>query len=124
MMNVEIKHVDIISVMKVCFVIYAIIGIVAGLVFLFVTLVTSGLAGYGHEFGYGGLSRVAATGFGVLMVPLLSLIYGCIGAVAGLIVSAVYNLIARVIGGVKLTMSGDPSGPGTSWENKGTEVRL
>ena len=57
-------------------------------------------------------------------MPLLALVYGCIGAVAGLIVSAVYNLIAKVIGGVKLTLSGDPSGPGTPWENKGTEVRL
>ena len=67
MMNVEIKHLDIISVMKVCFVIYAIIGVVAGLVFLFITLLTSGLAGYGHEYGYGGFGRLAATGLGVLM---------------------------------------------------------
>jgi hypothetical protein len=54
-----------------------------------------------------GLLRVAATGFGFLLVPLFAFFYGCMGAIAGLIFGLFYNLVSRAIGGVKLTVSGD-----------------
>jgi hypothetical protein len=123
-MRVEIKHLDIVSVMKVCFVVYGIIGLVAGLIVLLVTLASSSLIGYGEGWGPGRLSGLVRAGFGVIMVPLIAVMYGCIGAVGGLIVAAVYNVICRIIGGIKVTLAGEGLGPGTDNPSNGREVRL
>jgi hypothetical protein len=109
-MHVEIKHVDITSVVKVCFVIYAILGMVIGLVYVLIALIFTSLLDFGSAFEGSGLLRIAATGIGILLVPLFALFYGLIGALAGLIGAAVYNLVAKALGGVKLTLEADLRG--------------
>jgi hypothetical protein len=124
-MKFEVKSLDIVSVIKVCFVIYAILGILVGLIVFLMTLVTGVFMGQSPDFGYGGFSRLAATGFGVLLIPLFALMYGCIGAFGGLIVSLVYNIVTKVIGGIKITLVGEPPAEGlASAADKGMEVRL
>jgi hypothetical protein len=124
-MKVEIKRLDLVSVIKVCFVMYAILGILVGFIFFLGTLVTGAFMGHSPELGYGGFSRMAATGFGVLLIPVFALIYGCIGAFVGLIVSLVYNIVTKVIGGIRLTLEAEtpPEGPALA-ADKGMEVRL
>jgi hypothetical protein len=123
-MQVEIKQLDIVSVVKVCFVIYAVIGIIVGLVFFIVTAFTGAIMGQHPEFGPGGLSRIAVSGLGILLVPLFAVMYGCIGAVAGLIVSLVYNIISKVFGGIRLTLVKDTITGAEPVDDKGMEVRL
>jgi hypothetical protein len=105
-MEVEIRGLNVGSVVKVAFVIYAVVGLLAGIVYLIAAVVFSGL--FDHGFGAGGtwIGRTAAAGLGILMIPLLALLYGFIGALGGLIFALLYNVICRAIGGVKVRLSG------------------
>jgi ABC-type multidrug transport system fused ATPase/permease subunit len=122
-MQVEIKHLDIVSVLKVCFVLYAILGIVVGLIYVFAALILGSFLDYGDVLGEGGLLRIAATGFGILLIPLLALVYGCLGALGGLIFALIYNLISKALGGIKVSLTGETAETATGGAG-GTEVRL
>ena len=123
-MQVEIKRLDIVSVVKVCFVLYAVIGVIAGLVYAIVALVLGSFLDHSQVFEGSRLMPLAATGLGILMIPLLALIYGCLGALGGLIFAVVYNLISRAVGGVKVSLWGEVAGPGSSVQPNEQEVRL
>jgi hypothetical protein len=123
-MQVEIRHLDIGSVTKVCFVLYAMLGVVIGIVYLVAALVLSSLMDYGDALENARLLRVAATGLGILLIPLLGLLYGCLGALIGLVFAAIYNLVSKTMGGIKLSLTGEVVGPETTWHVKNTEVRL
>ena len=106
-MDVEIKGLDIGSVVKVAFVLYVVIGIVVGVVYLIVSLIVGGLMSYGYGPQEAWLGRTISTGVGVLMIPLIALLYGVFGAIGGLIFAVLYNLIARTVGGVKIRLKGE-----------------
>jgi ABC-type multidrug transport system fused ATPase/permease subunit len=106
-MQVEIKHVDILSITKICFVLYAILGLIIGVIYVFIALVLGSFLDYASAQGDLGLFRVAATGFGFLLVPLLALFYGCVGAIGGLFFGLFYNVISKAIGGIRVVASGD-----------------
>ena len=123
-MKVELKHIDLASMVKVCFVIYAIVGIFVGLLYLVFALVFGSLLDYTNAFGGTSFLRVAAAGFGVLLVPLFALLYGCIGALGGLVVAVVYNLACKTLGGVKLTFEAPGTGSVSSGLSDQAEMRL
>jgi len=106
-MQVEIKQVDVISITKICFVLYAILGLVIGVIYVFMALLLGSFLDYAVAQEDIGLLRVAATGFGFLLVPLLALFYGCVGAIGGLFFGLFYNVISKAIGGIRLVASGD-----------------
>jgi hypothetical protein len=106
-MEVEIKHLDVGSVVKVAFVLYLVVGIVAGVVYLIVTLILGGFLDYGYGPHQAWMGRTIATGVGLLMIPFLALLYGCFGAIGGLIFGLLYNAIAKTIGGVKIRLKGE-----------------
>jgi uncharacterized membrane protein YagU involved in acid resistance len=126
-MHIEIKRFDIASVVKIFFVIYAILGMVIGLVYVLVALVFSSVLDFAGAFEGTTLLRVAATGVGILLVPLFALLYGLVGALAGLVGSVVYNLVSKALGGVKLTLEADgvdgTNGPAAGLSNQ-AEMRL
>jgi len=113
-MEVEIKGLDVGSVVKVAFVLYLVIGLVVGVIYLIVSLVLGGLLGYGSGYGpeQAWFGRTVAAGLGVLMIPVMALLYGFIGAVGGLIFALLYNVIARTIGGVRVRFKGEIQGAG------------
>ena len=113
-MEVEIKHLDVGSVVKVAFVLYVVIGIVVGLVYLVMTVMLGGLFNLGYGPHDAWMGRTVATGLGILMVPFLALLYGCLGAIGGLVFALLYNAIARTIGGVKIRFKGEISGSGSA----------
>ena len=117
----ELKRVDIGSLFKVAFVLYAALGLVAGLFYGMIFMVLGQIGGLLGEEDIPGLGFL--TGFvGVLAVPVLALLYGILGSVVVAIGGALYNLAARWVGGVKLelnvgdaaTISGSTAPPGPS----------
>jgi hypothetical protein len=120
----EIKHIDILTAVKICFFIYALIGLVGGLIMMFFTIAASGFADYGPGMGYWGMARWARAGIGVLMVPLFAIVYGCLGAIGALIVTLVYNVTANLIGGIKVTLRAEGTESGIHQGSSETEVRL
>ncbi len=115
-MKIEIRQVDVISITKIAFILYSILGLVIGFIYVFLAMMLGSFLDYAAQEDIG-LLRVAATGFGLLLIPLLALFYGCVGAIAGLLFGLFYNVIARAIGGVGLTVSTDEAPvSGTSTE--------
>ena len=43
--------------------------------------------------------------FGAGAVVILPIVYGCIGFVGGLIMAPLYNLVAKVVGGIEVELS-------------------
>ena len=105
-MKVEIRQVDVVSITKIAFILYSILGLIIGVIYVFVAMMLGSFLDYAAQEDIG-LMKVAATGFGVLLIPLLALFYGCVGAIAGLLFGLFYNVTARAIGGVGLTVSTD-----------------
>jgi hypothetical protein len=113
-MEVEIKHLDVGSVVKVAFVLYVVIGLVVGVIYMLVSVILGGLLDYGYGPHEAWMGRTLAAGLGILLVPLLALLYGCLGAVGGLILALLYNVIAKTIGGVKVRFQGEITGTGST----------
>lgn len=82
-----IKRVDPTSAAKICGVIYAAIGLIAGALMAFVSLM-----------GGGGILGT----FGVAAIIVLPILYGVIGFIATFIGALVYNAAAGSVGGMQL----------------------
>jgi len=98
--RLEIKRIELFSLFKIAFFIYAIIGLVVGLIYGFVVLVADGFqsAFLGDEFPQlGMLSGV----IGLLAIPFVAMIYGMVGSVFVTICGAVFNLISAAVGGLR-----------------------
>ncbi len=86
------------SVAKVAFVLYGMIGLIIGVIVALASLLgaTMGLAG-------GDKSAVFSAVFGVGAVIIMPLFYGGFGALGALISAAIYNVVAGFVGGIELT---------------------
>jgi len=98
-----VRSIRVLSLGKVMGTIYAGMGLLFGLIFSFVSLlgVAFGAAlqeGTGFESMFGLL-------FGVGAVILLPIFYGLMGFLGGLLMAALYNLAARVVGGLELELA-------------------
>jgi hypothetical protein len=120
--NLEIKSFDVGSVVKIAFIIYAALGLIVGVVYVIVAFALAGLMEYAGGLGDTGVMRLAATGLGIFLIPVVALLYGCAGALAGLVVALIYNLVAKAVGGVRMTVDDHrlSSGSGSATN----EVRL
>ncbi len=93
----RITHIGPISVAKVAFVLYGVLGLIFGAFFAAVSLLGAGLgAAHGEE------SALLGAVFGVGAVILLPLLYGGLGAVTGLFMAWLYNVVAGLVGGVEV----------------------
>lgn len=99
-----VKHVGPLSVGKICFAMYALIGLLAG---LFIA-----------SFGFLWSSRVASSSpdntwpfamlgsfMGIGAIILFPIFYGVIGFIGGVILAAFYNVVARMMGGIEVEIS-------------------
>jgi hypothetical protein len=84
-------------------VLYAIVGLLMGVVFSLV-FVFAGLAGQLSEVT-GGM-RAGPLGFmlGIGSIIFFPICYGILGAVGGLIAAALYNVIAKYTGGIEIEL--------------------
>ena len=97
-----VRRIGVLSLAKVMGTIYGGLGLVFGLVFSFVALLGTA---FGTAFeGASGPEALFGVLFGVGAVILLPIFYGLMGFLAGLLVSALYNLAARVVGGLELEL--------------------
>lgn len=95
-----VKRIGVLSLAKVMAILYGGIGLVAGLVFSFFALLGTAFGAAfqettGPEAFFGAI-------FGVGAVVLLPLLYGFMGFLGGLLSAALYNLAARIVGGLEL----------------------
>jgi hypothetical protein len=94
--SMVLKRVGVLSVGKIMGAIYAVIGLLAGgLLALFGIL--------GASLG-GSQGALPGAGLGLAAIVLCPLIYGVLGFIGGLIVAALYNVLAGVMGGIELDL--------------------
>jgi hypothetical protein len=89
--SLQIRRIDVASCAQTLGALYALIGLIAGVFFSIAAIVTA--AGKGPP-----------ALFGVFAVVILPLLYGFMGLLAGAIVAALYNLVASVVGGIKIDL--------------------
>ena len=92
-----LKRVGPMSIAKISGVLYAAIGLIIG-------AVVSLLALLGLAANMGGGSNFMGVMLGVGAIVALPIFYGLIGFIGALISAGLYNLLARVVGGVQLEL--------------------
>jgi hypothetical protein len=96
-----IREIGVLSLGKVAGIVYACIGLLVGMIVAFVSLL-GGFAGMAHDGG--GAAGVIAMFLGAGAVFVFPVLYGVLGALLGMIVAAIYNVAARLVGGVEITI--------------------
>ncbi len=90
----EIKKIDVLSMGKISGILYAIIGLVVGLVITILSVTNMAIPESMGPLGT----------LGPYAVALMPIIYGIVGFVAGIIIAALYNLLVRWVGGIKIEL--------------------
>ncbi len=106
MTKARIRYVDVASVFKVAFVLYAILGLIAGIFYGFVFAVLGHFGGLLEDEGIPGFG-VFTGALGILAAPVLAVLYGIFGSVIIAIGAAFYNLTARWVGGIAVELDLD-----------------
>lgn len=88
-----LRRVGVLSVGMVMGTLYALIGLVGGAFFTLVSLV-----GMAAQVPGGGDTVI----FGISAIIVLPILYGVMGFIGGIIVGALYNLVAGLIGGIEM----------------------
>lgn len=91
----KVKRLDVISVANISGILYAIMGLFGGLMLAFVSMFDAAFAGEYDPLGFG---------LGFFSILILPIVYGAIGWVSGVITAALYNLLARWTGGIKVEL--------------------
>ncbi len=107
---IEVKRIDLWSLFKVGFLVYAAIGLIGGLFYAAILFVAGGLGEFLFEEEASGIGFFGGA-LGVVLVPVLGFVYGAIGSVVIVIVGALFNLAVRVGGGLRFDID-TPSSPG------------
>lgn len=94
----RITHVAPLSVGKVAFVLYGMIGLIFGVIVALASLLGAGIIA-----AAGDRSSMMSAMFGVGAIVLLPLFYGFFGALMAVISAALYNVVAGFVGGVEIT---------------------
>jgi hypothetical protein len=96
-----IREIGVLSLGKVAGIIYACIGLIAGVIVALVSV----LGGFAGLLGEG---RTAAGFIGMFLgagaVFILPVFYGVLGALIGMLVAVIYNVAARLVGGIEITI--------------------
>lgn len=103
-----VRRVDLWSLFKMAFVLYATLGFICGLFYgMIIALVGSLGAMFDDLPGMGQFSGA----IGIVVVPIIAMVYGVMGSIVVTIAGALYNLAARFVGGVKVSVDvSDASG--------------
>ena len=98
----HLKRVGVLSCAIVLAVLYALLGLFAGGIMFLVSLAGAGAAA---SSGAGG-DVFAKLGIGgAALVIFIPVIYGIMGFIGGALMAVIYNLVAKITGGLKLTFN-------------------
>ena len=91
-----LKRVGVLSVGKIMGCVYAVLGLIGGGFFALFSMI-------GLTFG-GPDAKLPGLLFGVGAIVFLPVLYGVLGFILGLIVAALYNVFAKLVGGIELEL--------------------
>jgi hypothetical protein len=97
-----IKRVEPVSLAKIMGALYFIMGLLFGLLFSAVSIRVPVLSYAAAAIG----NKVFSSLFGAFAFITLPILYGVLGFVGGFLAAAIYNLLARVFGGIEMQIEG------------------
>lgn len=97
----SVSRIGVLSLAKMLAVAYAFLGLFIGGVLSLISVMGAAMGGAAGADS-GGLVAML---FGVGAVIILPIVYGCLGFLGGLITAPLYNLVAKVVGGVEIELS-------------------
>ena len=100
---VEVERIGILSLGVVTGVVYAVLGLLVGLLFACVSFLGAGEMAVLMEEATGITGSAAL--LSVAYALCLPVLYGVAGFIAGVIVALVYNAVAATVGGVRIGLS-------------------
>ena len=104
----QLRRIGVGSAARVIGALYAILGLIAGLIIACISLVSAGFISSQDPDVPPWFGSV----FGVGAIVILPIVYGIIGVVFGAIVAAIYNGVAGMVGGIEVELL--DSGPAAS----------
>jgi hypothetical protein len=101
----KLNRVGIGSAAKIAGAMYGAMGLIFGGFFAIFALVGAGFAGMAAEQGGEAMPAFVGPLFGVGAIVLFPILYGLMGVVVGAISAALYNLFARMVGGLEIEIA-------------------
>ena len=100
----RIKSVDPLSAGKVYGLVCAAIGLIGGIIAALFSLAFAGMAAQAGSSGGGGEMFAGMAAIGIFALILYPVLYGIGGFIFGLLGALFYNLVARIVGGLEITV--------------------
>ena len=105
-MTYEIKKIDVWSVVKIAFILYGIFGLIFGLFYAVILTMLGGiLSQLGGEFGE--MSGLFTGAVGIVTAFFMALFYAVIGSIFTAIFVWLYNVLAKLTGGIRFNLEGE-----------------
>jgi len=102
--NIEVKRIDLWTLFRLAFLLYASLGLIAGFVVAGMMTLVGSIGGALAEEDVPGLGLLTGV-VGLFFVPVLALVYGAIGSVIITIIGALFNLMSRLGGGLRFDVA-------------------
>jgi hypothetical protein len=104
-MNYEIRRFDLLSVFKVCFLIYLIVGLVIGLFYSLILMKIMGaLSPMIEDEMMRDLGKVGGAGIFMLAV-FMAVVVAVVWSILTVIAAALYNVLAGSLGGIRMELA-------------------
>jgi hypothetical protein len=101
---IEVKRIDLFTLFKVSFFVYAVLGLIGGFFYLFFMMLASGIGGAFIDEEFPNLGMLGGV-LGIVLMPVLAFVYGAVGSVMATICGAIINLIMKATGGMKFDVT-------------------
>ena len=115
-----IKRVEPVSLAKILGALYFIMGLLVGLLMSAVSIL---VPAFSHAAAGSG-NKVFGLLFGAFAFIALPLFYGALGFIGGLLTAVIYNLLARVFGGIEMQIEGIAQTPVAQAPPEGTVAEV
>lgn len=100
----QIRRVNVWSLMKVAFVIFAVFGLLAGIFYAFFFAIMGQMMELGDAGEFSRMPGFFSGVMGIFMILFLPVFYGVIGSLLTALFAGLYNLLARGFGGIELQL--------------------
>ncbi len=101
-----VRRIGVLSLGKIMGLLYGLLGLLIGAIVAVFSLFGAAIGSMTAQHGHA--EPVIGALFGVGAVVFLPILYGIMGALAGFVTAALYNLVAGAVGGLRLDVTDLP----------------